>query len=137
MKLEELLKMPSSGIKTEPKKGTGRGRNNQSTGYRGISMRTDRDRYRRSPYQVFTRTTPAIYIGCAKTMEQALDMQRNYVPEIAPRDCSNIPGVIWAATSYRARVTVNGLLFMRRGFTTPEEAAEWIEDRRREHQQPE
>lgn len=100
-----------------------RGRKNTSTGQRGISKKMEKNG--RYVYCVFTNTTPAIYIGRAKTLEQAEQMQADFVPNAEPADCTKIRGVRWVHSAYRASVTIRGQLFRKQGFKTPEEAKAW------------
>lgn len=125
MKLEELTARLE--VRNRPQRMTDspglRGRKNTSTGRRGISKKLEKSG--RHVYCVFTNTTPAIYIGRAKTLEQAEQMQETFIPTMSPRDCSEIRGVRWVQSAYRASVTIRGQLFRKQGFKTPEEALAW------------
>jgi hypothetical protein len=137
MKLEELMKMSGGSAEQQRLKrgfttGTGRGRTNRTTGQKGIHKRSDNTRHA-NPFQVYTTTPPAVYIGAAPTMEAALKLQRDYVPPALPVDCAEIPGVSWAGHNYRAFVTIKGAVYRRRGFVTPEAAVEWLNAVKAEH----
>lgn len=132
MKLDELLKM-TGGITKPVERNGRRGRNNTSTGHRGISMRNDKRVNGSLRYQVYSLTTPTIYIGSTDNIEKALKMQQGFTPAAAPVDCSNIKGVIWAHNGYRARFQTKRTIYQRQGFPTPEAALEWLTTEKAKH----
>lgn len=129
MRIEELMKMTS--VTPPPKKttsGLGKGRRNNSTPYKGILRRKDRE-----SYQVYTVETPSCYIGSTDSLEKALIMQAEFKPKKAPVDGPKIKNVIWAHGGYRARFVHKGVVFQRQGFPTAEEAAAWMVEEKAKH----
>lgn len=128
MKLHELtarLDAQQRTRRTDPSN-LGQGRTNKTTGIRGICAKKEKNG--RMVYCVFTATTPALYVGRARTLEEAQRMQADFVPTIEPRDCSGIRGVRWVQSAYRASVTIRGELYRKQGFKTPEEAKAWRDE---------
>lgn len=128
MKLNELLKMTGSraGGAHKPcatRAPTGSGRDNQSTGIRGIQRRRFRTM---ESYTVCTPESPMRLIGSASSIEEALQMQKNH--QLPPVPASGIKGVNWALTSWRGRVVINGIVYAKSGFKTPEDAAAWVSE---------